>query len=147
MENFVGNTALIIASLNGHLDVVQALMSAGADLNVQGQHERTALSFASEEGHLEVVKALVTAGAELNLQDKGGMTALILGSTKGHQDIVKALVAAGAELNLQDKYGDTAWSDRTGQTAADLTKDATIKEIMTKTVPNIDTSDDEDIGR
>ena len=57
-QHFNGNTALINASGKGHLDLVQALLAAGADTAAQNQHGCTALILASLYGHLEVVQVL-----------------------------------------------------------------------------------------
>ena len=65
-------TALMLASKNGHLDIVKTLVNAGAALNLQGNEGgyggNTALMYACRHGHLEVVKILVNAGTNLNLQ-------------------------------------------------------------------------------
>ena len=52
------------ASYKGSLQVVQALLTAQADVNAKDTTGVTALAFASQNGHLEVVQALLAAGAE-----------------------------------------------------------------------------------
>ena len=52
-------TALVVASKNGYLDVVNVMVAAGADVN-------TALTVAAQGAFLDVVKALVAAGANVN---------------------------------------------------------------------------------
>jgi len=109
-------TALMLASKNGHLDIVKTLVNAGAALNLQGNKGgyggNTALMYACRHGHLEVVKILVNAGTNLNLQsdqwDCKGYTALIYAAYHGCQKIVKTLIDAGADLNVQNIYGKTA---------------------------------------
>lgn len=61
-----GCTALIVASVLGHTDVVRALLAAGADVNAKGKGQyrtTTALKLTSEEGHSDVVEILKNAGA------------------------------------------------------------------------------------
>jgi ankyrin repeat protein len=62
-----GSTALIIASQKGHVDIVKALLTAGADLNKEalfGGVYYTALGFAKREDYPEIVKLLIESGAE-----------------------------------------------------------------------------------
>ena len=103
-----GNTALIIASQRGYLDIVKALIAAGADVNAASKDGNTALTVASSNGHLEVVKALIAKRADVNAADKDGNTALILASHAGHHDIMKALIAAGANVNAVSESSFTA---------------------------------------
>lgn len=53
-------------SEKGHLEVVSALIGAGACLNLRDEHGKTALMLALDEGHEEVIRMLTEAGAELN---------------------------------------------------------------------------------
>jgi ankyrin repeat protein len=52
------------------MDTVQALIGAGADLNLQDKDGCTALMKASQCGHTPVAQALIGAGSDLNLRDK-----------------------------------------------------------------------------
>jgi ankyrin repeat protein len=60
----------MLASQMGSAAIVQALIGAGADLNLQNKDGETALMQASEKGHTAIVQALIEAGADLNLQVK-----------------------------------------------------------------------------
>lgn len=62
-----GQTALILAARNGHLEVVEALLKAGADPDHATADGRTALIMAAEGGHATVVESLLRAGADPNL--------------------------------------------------------------------------------
>ncbi|KAM3472159.1 hypothetical protein MY5147_005452 [Beauveria neobassiana] len=63
-----GQTALQAACGGGHLEVVERLLGAGADVNtaVTKHSGQTALQAASGAGHLEVVERLIDAGADVN---------------------------------------------------------------------------------
>jgi ankyrin repeat protein len=61
--NIDGYTPIYWASVRGHLEVVQALIAAGADVNKANKTGRTPISQASYNGRLEVVQALIAAGA------------------------------------------------------------------------------------
>src|ERR1035441_4161617 len=97
-EECTGRTALIAASWAGHLDVVQTLLAAGANVNARDDQGRTALAIASERSFLDVVQALLAARADVNAGNGAGRTALALASEQGHLQVVQALIAAKADL-------------------------------------------------
>jgi ankyrin repeat protein len=79
-----GNTAIIHAAKNGHLNVCQALVNSKCiDLNMQDSKRWTALMWAAYEGHTSVVKFLVDASANSAVQDAQGRTALRLATEPG----------------------------------------------------------------
>jgi uncharacterized protein len=106
--SYYGWTALHWAAFHGKLDIVKALINAGADVNAKDNDGWTALHLAAKYGDLDVVKALINAGADLNVQDNFGRTALHWAARNGKLDIVKALINAGADLNTQTSYDWTA---------------------------------------
>ncbi|MEI6544009.1 MAG: ankyrin repeat domain-containing protein [Methylococcales bacterium] len=88
---------VIDAAEAGDLLKVQALLTAGADVNAKNEVGGTALMDASRNGHKEIVKALIAKGADVNAKDNEGRnTALFYAASHGHQDVVKALKQAGA---------------------------------------------------
>jgi uncharacterized protein len=62
-ERLYGRTALMIASLEGHMDVVRMLVEAGSDLNVVDAEGSTALSLARSSNNLDVAAFLEGAGS------------------------------------------------------------------------------------
>src|SRR5689334_725009 len=62
-ERLYGRTALIIAAIEGHLEIVRMLVEAGSDLNIVDAEGETALSLARSYGNLDVAALLVEAGA------------------------------------------------------------------------------------
>jgi ankyrin repeat protein len=72
-----GISALHCAAAEGHLDVMQLLLAAGAAVNVQDQrYRRTPVFLASEAGRVDMVSELIHHGAKLNVIDKYGCCAL-----------------------------------------------------------------------
>ncbi len=58
---------LHLASLQGHVDIVNALVSGGANLNLATKHDgSTAVWMASFHGHANVVEELSRRGADMN---------------------------------------------------------------------------------
>ena len=63
-DEYSGRTPLIMATVNGHIEIVKALLGKGADVSVKDADGWTALMFAQEYGHAEIERLLKEAGAE-----------------------------------------------------------------------------------
>jgi ankyrin repeat protein len=64
------------AVINGNVEVVKRLLSAGAEVNVQDKNGKTPLHRAAIVGDVDIVKRLLSAGANPKIQDQDGDTAL-----------------------------------------------------------------------
>ena len=73
-----GLTALLYAARGGCYECVEALIGAGADLNVPTPEGVTALMFALDNDHNDVAKLLLDRGANPQLWDWWGRTALYI---------------------------------------------------------------------
>ncbi|XP_025839662.2 ankyrin repeat domain-containing protein 6 isoform X21 [Vulpes vulpes] len=102
-----GRTPLHLAANKGHLSVVQILLKAGCDLDVQDDGDQTALHRATVVGNTEVIAALIQEGCALDRQDKDGNTALHEASWHGFSQSAKLLVKAGANVLAKNKAGQT----------------------------------------
>lgn len=56
--NKYGETALIRASLRGHKEVTEFLITKGADKNIKDQSGKKAIEWANENGHIEIKRIL-----------------------------------------------------------------------------------------
>ncbi|KAJ5076356.1 ankyrin repeat protein [Anaeramoeba ignava] len=81
-------TALLLASINGHSSVVSSLIKLGANINHQNQFVKTALILAVTNGHIDVVKELMKAKADKKIADQGN-TAMDYAKNKAIQDALK----------------------------------------------------------
>ena len=95
-----GKSVLGVASGHGHVDVVQALLAAGAEVDCLDSYCNTALMYASSFGKPEAIRALVAAGANVNLVNDVGTSALLRASSDNRLSGVEALIAAGADPNV-----------------------------------------------
>ena len=91
-EENKGYTALHCAVLEGHHDVVEVLIDAGADIDARTSEGRAPLHYACEDGKLAIVKVLLKAGADVCATDNEGTTCLMLASICGHTETVRYLV-------------------------------------------------------
>lgn len=65
-----GQTALMLAVSHGCIDMVEALLAAGAEVNIQDDEGSTALMCAGEHGHSDIVKLLLgQPGCDATLTD------------------------------------------------------------------------------
>ncbi|KAK3294819.1 uncharacterized protein B0H64DRAFT_195872 [Chaetomium fimeti] len=106
------STALHTSSKSGHLEVVERLLTAGANVNADPEQlpgSQTALQAASKGGHLKVVERLLTAGANVNADPEqlpGSQTALQAASEGGYLEVVERLLRAGADVNANHIFSD-----------------------------------------
>ena len=94
-------TPLFVASARGYLAIVQALISAGANVNQADNEDVTPLFIASQKGHAEVVSALIEHGADKEACMGGnGWSPLFVASWAGEAAVVKVLLGHGADRDV-----------------------------------------------
>jgi uncharacterized protein len=89
---------LLQASERGQIDKVEALLEAGAEVDIRGYIGCTPFSKACFHGHLEIAKRLYQAGAELHQADDFGYTPLFWSIAAGQLSVVAWLVEQGADF-------------------------------------------------
>lgn len=109
-----GQTALHYATFSEcHVDVVNALISAGAEVNAVESDDKTPMMIAAAISCPQINAALIAAGAEVNLGDNQGATALDAAvcqrSGPDGEEIVQGLLAAGADITKADNNGLTPY--------------------------------------
>ena len=73
---FSGLTPLHRAALRGELNIIEALLKAGADVNAQNDFQESPLHFACKRGHPMIIHAILERGADIRATDKLGKSAL-----------------------------------------------------------------------
>ncbi|KFO06561.1 Ankyrin repeat domain-containing protein 6, partial [Balearica regulorum gibbericeps] len=100
-----GRTPLHLAAHKGHLHVVQVLLKAGCDLDIQDDGDQTALHRAAVVGNTDVIASLIQEGCALDRQDK--VFSLHEACWHGFSQSAKVLVKAGANVLAKNKAGNT----------------------------------------
>jgi len=98
-----GITTLHVATQQGYVKVVEALLEHNADVNSTIKSDITPLHIAAQKGHLEVVEVLLKFGADTGSQEEYGRTALHIACKEGHEQIVVALLEHGSDINITSK--------------------------------------------
>lgn len=97
-----GDTALMLATRAGELEVVRSLLQAGAVVNTRNHDGNNALWFACFRDRYDLIEQLVQAGIEIDNQNDNGATALMYAASAGKTEMVQCLLAAGANAELKN---------------------------------------------
>lgn len=103
-----GDTLLMVASYQGHLQTSRVLLENQADPNRANCHGRMALAGASFKGDLAVARLLLDHGARVDGSGRDGRTALMYAAMSDQLELLELLVARGSEPALRDATGCTA---------------------------------------
>ncbi len=100
------NTPLHMAIRNGYEDIMEYLISTGADVYAVNEFNKTALHFACERNNknsVNIVRKLVEKyRINVNARDNGRRTPLHVAVFHHSSDVVKYLVDHGADVNAKD---------------------------------------------
>lgn len=107
VEKWRGQTALMWAIAEGHHDVVQALLTTGADTKAKTAKGFTPFLFAVRRGDIAIVQTMLAAGADANESGGDGTTALGIAIVNAHYELAALLLDRGANPNT-DMPGGTA---------------------------------------
>ncbi len=100
---------LFDAARMGRVDVIPALLQAGADIEARNEQGHTPLILASYNGHAEATALLLAHGAQVDAADGArGNTALMGTAFKGFDKVAELLLAAGAQVDRRNDAGQTA---------------------------------------
>lgn len=113
LRNSLGETALMLAAVEGHTEVVRRLIEAGSEINGEGW---TALHYAAWKGHRDVCKLLIDKGADIDARGLNGITPVMMAVRSGNLETVKLLVWEVADLDVRAIDGATAliWAEKFG---------------------------------
>lgn len=110
-RNRWGDTALMVASLNGYAGIAKALRQKGAAVTMKGW---TPLIYAATGGHDDLVRWLLGEGSDINAPSPNGTTALMMAVRENRYSTALLLIARGADVNRRNENGASAldWAKR-----------------------------------
>ena len=129
VPSMVDATPFLLAATSADVDLMRALLAAGADPRLRGEGNTTSLMSAAggawngyrredeKQQALEAVKLLVEIGADVNEANSGGETPLHAAAYTGADAIVQFLVDQGANVDPKNQLGETPWSMAEGISA------------------------------
>ena len=98
-------TPLHNATVLGHKEIGELLITKGADVNVKGNRTgSTPLHRAALGDRKEIAELLIAKGADVNANNDVGGTPLHGAENK---EIAELLIAAGADVNAKNDFGST----------------------------------------
>lgn len=104
-----GRTALYHPVFNNNPEIIKALLTAGADVNVKDKKGNTPLMAAAHKGHVEIAELLLKKGANPNVVESNEFhneySALHFAVQEVHFPVVKLLIEHHADPNIGEGAG------------------------------------------
>jgi ankyrin repeat protein len=85
--------------------LVEALISSGADVDPTDERGQTPLHYAAQRGYKHIAELLIANGAKVDAEDSISETPLYCAIRWGYRDVVELLIANGANVNLTTRHG------------------------------------------
>jgi hypothetical protein len=118
-----GTRLLHIACKGGSVQVVEALLDFGADVDVQDMFDDAPLHYAAPHNKADVCRVLLTRGANPDATNSDGETPLMKIAISGEAlDAATVLLEAGADLELMDVRHNTALDLATDSCDVDMVR-------------------------
>ena len=104
-------TMLMLASLNGRLELAKYLIGAGSNTEALDSDGDSALSIATENGNIQNVDLLLKANPKQpvnSLYGRRKLPVLTIASENGDAELTRRLIQYGVNVNARDTYQRTA---------------------------------------
>ncbi|MFC1603384.1 ankyrin repeat domain-containing protein, partial [Planctomycetota bacterium] len=112
-----------LAVENGHKDIAELLIAKGADIDVKNETGNTLLHLAAQGAHKDVVELLVEKSVNINARNNEGRAPTHLAAQRGQRDMIKLLLEKGADVNAKDNDGNTLLQHALQQRRWSIAKD------------------------
>lgn len=103
-SNINGITALMFASRQGHLGVVEYLLSLNDSFDAIDNEGNNALFHAIEGKHFEIAKLLIEAGIDITVRSKRGITAKELASNENLEEFLELFPSEPYQYEVPTEY-------------------------------------------
>ena len=99
-------SAIHIAALLGHTDIVEYFVSIGINVNEANNKNDTPVLWAARGNHLHTARSLIKMGADLNHQNDKGSTPFYWAVRYGFEEMASLLITEGkVDINQSRKLG------------------------------------------
>ena len=136
MDRDIGATALFLAVEKGFVQMVEALLSLGIDINSKDTLGQTALHRATRRKDEEMIRLLLKSGADVECKDDDYQTPWSANLRCNNSDILQILLNAGADPSTRGQQGVselyTAAKDGDTQIVKYMLKSGTNPSIQTE---------------
>jgi ankyrin repeat protein len=99
-----GEASFLLASTMGHWNIMETLLSCGANINTTSRLGWTPLMLAARRNDEHCVSLLLKHGADANHLSPDRWTALAEATSAGHPNIVRMLLEAGADPEPRSQH-------------------------------------------
>ena len=100
----MGHTPLTLASMRGHVPIMDALLRNGANVNATNKFGWTPLMLAARRGDADCLGALLARGADANHLSPDRWTALAETTIRGDVRLMRLLLEMGADPELRSQH-------------------------------------------
>jgi ankyrin repeat protein len=99
--------SLAKAASEGDQEFCELLLRLNAQVDAQGEYNKTPLMIAAEQGHKEVLQLLIANNANIHAKTTFGWAPFMYAALYGNPDICKLLLDHKAEVDATDNEGKT----------------------------------------
>ena len=123
-------SVIVLATHYGRADVVDLLISKGAEIGPEALGGKSLLHEAAEGGHQKVIDLLLERGMKLDQRDEGGDTLLHVAASGAQPEIVQFLLSKGASAQAVDYSQESPLHRMTGFWSSSHQRGKTDPEVI-----------------
>ena len=107
-KQHVSTIPICLAATHGLREIVELLLSYGANMHAANEDWSPPLHMATFHGHMEVVRCLLQRSVNLNVTDQQGNTVLHIATKKNNFEAVVIFLEHGIDFELRNNKGKAA---------------------------------------